>query len=188
MEQHCCPWWMNYLIGNPLRRVLQPPRKLFGHLVLPGMSVLDAGCGMGVFTLALAEMAGPEGHVVAVDLDRKNLKVLERKARRKGLEHRITTVECDLRELPPERRFDFALAANSLHEVPESRKFLSRLSESLNPGARFLLLEPSFHISEQEFQRELELAAGAGLKVIERLKERSSWQALLQKENQATNM
>ena len=65
-EQHCCPWWMNYLIGNPLRLLMQQPNKLFGHLVEPGMSVLDAGCGMGVFTIALAEMAGADGQVVAV--------------------------------------------------------------------------------------------------------------------------
>ena len=22
MADHCCPWWMNYIIGNPLRRWL----------------------------------------------------------------------------------------------------------------------------------------------------------------------
>ncbi len=183
MEQHCCPWWMNYLIGSPLRLVLQPPRKLFGQLVKPGMTVLDAGCGMGIFTMSLAAMAGPDGHVFAVDLVRKNLKILERKARRKGLEQRITTMACDMGKLPLDFRFDFALAANSVHEVPENQRFFRRLTELLNPGAKFLLLEPPLHLSEEEFQRELELAAEAGLGLIERSKERSSFKALLQKLN-----
>ncbi len=181
MKLDHCPWWMNYLIGNPLRLLIQPPQKLFGHLVEPGMTVLDAGCGMGVFTISLADMAGQDGHVVAVDLDRKNLKVLERKARRKGLESRITAVACDMGELPLDFRFDFALAANSVHEVPENQRFFHRLAELLNPGAKFLLLEPPFHISQEAFQRELELAAGAGLELIEHSRGKSSLKALLQK-------
>jgi ubiquinone/menaquinone biosynthesis C-methylase UbiE len=181
MGQHCCPWWMNYLIGNPLRLLMQPPDKLFGHLVQSGMCVLDAGCGMGVFTLALAEMAGADGQVVAVDIDGRNLKTLERKARRKGLGNRITTVACDMGELPLVQRFDFALAANSVHEVPEFPRFFQRLNLLLNPGARFLLLEPSHHLGKEGFQRELELASDAGLEVIERPTVRSSLAALLQK-------
>ncbi|MFC1544783.1 class I SAM-dependent methyltransferase [Gemmatimonadota bacterium] len=181
MADHCCPWWMNYLIGNPLRLWLQPPEKLFGHLVKPGMIVLDAGCGMGVFTLALAALAGAEGKVVAVDLDAKNLAVLERKARRKGLEQRITTVACDMGELPLDYRFDFALAANSVHEVPGFQRFFLRLHALLNSGAKFLLLEPRFHIGEKDFQRELDLAAEAGLETIERSSGRSGRKALLEK-------
>jgi len=181
MENHCCPWWMNYLIGNPLRRLLEPPSKLFGAYVKPGMSVLDAGCGMGVFTFSLASMAGPEGKVIAVDISPRNLAALERKARRKKLQNRITTVACDMGELPIEDRLDFALAANSVHEVPDFERFFQRLGDLLKPGGQFLMLEPAFHLSEQEFSRELELAGEAGLEVVERSKHRSRFMALLRK-------
>jgi ubiquinone/menaquinone biosynthesis C-methylase UbiE len=169
MADHCCPWWMNYIIGNPLRRWLEPPEKLFGDMVEPGMSVLDAGCGMGVFTLPLARMAGPGGSVVAVDFDPRNLSVLERKARRRGFGDRITTVACDMGELPLDgRRFDFVLAANSVHEVPEYHRFFNCLAGLLNPAARFLIIEPSFHMGREEFEKELELAQQAGMELEER--------------------
>ncbi len=180
-KQHCCPWWMNYLMSNPLRMLMHSPNKMFGHLVEPGMTVLDAGCGMGVFTMSLAKMAGEDGHVVAVDIDGRNLKALARKARRKGLEQRITTVACDMGELPLELRFDFALAAYSVHEVPEFPRFFQRLNLLLKPGAKFLLLEPTDHISKEDYERELELATEAGLQLVERPTVRSSLAALLQK-------
>lgn len=181
MAEHCCPWWMNYLIGSPLRRMMQPPKKLFGDFVKPGMTVLDAGCGMGVFTLALAGMAGQEGLVVAVDLEEKNLAVLTRKALRMGLEQRIETVSCDMGELPLDYNFDFVLAANSVHEVPDIQRFFRRVHGLMNPGGKLLLLEPSFHLSHEEFQRELELAGETGLDVVKHTENRFERKALLTK-------
>ncbi len=82
-------------------------------------------------------------------------------------------------ELPLEHKLDFALAANSVHEVPDFQRFFRRLHTLMNPGARFLLLEPSFHLSEKDFQRELELAGGAGLELLARPAARSRRTALL---------
>jgi predicted RNA methylase len=42
--------------------------------------VADLGCGLGYFTLALAEFVGPEGRVYAVDSDGKAIRALEKKA------------------------------------------------------------------------------------------------------------
>lgn len=173
---------MNYIIGNPLRRLLEPPARLFGHLVKPGMTVLDAGCGMGVYTISLAKMAGDGGRVVAVDLDRRNLDVLERKARRKGVGDRIATVACDMGELPLEDRFDFVLAANSVHEVPKFERFFHRLGELLNPDGKLLMVEPAHHLGDEEFSHELELAATAGLEVVEQSSGWSRRMALLRKQ------
>jgi len=41
--------------------------------VLPGMRVLDLGCGTGEVTRELAKRAGREGHVVGVDMDERVL-------------------------------------------------------------------------------------------------------------------
>jgi ubiquinone/menaquinone biosynthesis C-methylase UbiE len=183
MAGHCCPWWLNYVIGSPLRRWLQPPEQVFGDLVRPGMSILDAGCGMGVFTMPLAEMAGPRGRVVAVDFDPRNLRVVERKARRRGFGGRVSTLACDMGVLPLDgHSFDFALAANSVHEVPDYPRFFVRLHKLLAPGGKFLLLEPSFHMTEKDFQTELERAADSGLMLAGlRTGVRRSFGALLEK-------
>ncbi|MGO9423029.1 methyltransferase domain-containing protein [Roseiarcus sp.] len=53
------------------------------------MIVLEPGPGMGFFTLELARLVGPEGRVVAVDVQPKMIAGLRRRAERAGLLDRI---------------------------------------------------------------------------------------------------
>jgi ubiquinone/menaquinone biosynthesis C-methylase UbiE len=92
-----CPPWVGYLLLNPLRRWVEYPDKIFVLFVLPGMSIVEAGCGMGYFTLPLARMVGAAGRVIAVDIQPKMLAVLSRRARKAGLSERI-----DIRAAEPE--------------------------------------------------------------------------------------
>lgn len=69
---------------NPFRRLFSPPGKLIDPYVAKGMRVADLGCGPGYYTLALAEIVGPEGTVYAVDVQDKSIRALKRKAARRG--------------------------------------------------------------------------------------------------------
>ena len=40
------------------------------------MTVLDIGCGMGFFRISLAQMVGPNGKVIWVDMQEKMLQLL----------------------------------------------------------------------------------------------------------------
>jgi hypothetical protein len=55
---HVCPWWGGYFIDNPLRRLLHDPEKILRTYVKPGMTVMDIGCGMGFFSIAMAKIVG----------------------------------------------------------------------------------------------------------------------------------
>ena len=60
-DHHVCPWWLAYTFDNPLRRLIHNPRDIFSGYVKEGMTVMDVGCGMGYFTLGLAELGpGPK--------------------------------------------------------------------------------------------------------------------------------
>src|SRR5262249_44954371 len=50
-----------------------------------GMNCLDVGCGIGAVTLKLAEMVGPSGQVVGLDLDEGCLALARQEAQRLGL-------------------------------------------------------------------------------------------------------
>jgi len=51
---HVCPWWGGYFIDNPIRRLLHNPEKIVGPYVASGITVMDVGCGMGLFSIAMA--------------------------------------------------------------------------------------------------------------------------------------
>jgi ubiquinone/menaquinone biosynthesis C-methylase UbiE len=162
---HVCPWWLAYAFDNPLRRLLHPPEKLFAGLVAPGETAIDVGCGMGHFTLGLARMVGPEGKVIAVDLQPQMLERVRRRARRAQLEDRIRLHRAGAASLELDARADFVVASWMVHEVPDRAAFLREVSGLMKPGARFFVAEPRGHVSAAELEQTVALAAAAGLRV-----------------------
>jgi ubiquinone/menaquinone biosynthesis C-methylase UbiE len=97
-----------------------------------GGSWADLGAGEGAFTMALAELIGPEGHIVAVDRDARALRSIGR-----GIETRVAdfTKPLDLREL------DGVVMANSLHFVRKKEPVLEAVHRMLRPGGRLIVVE-----------------------------------------------
>jgi len=154
MAHRVCPWWMGYLLAGPIRRLLENPKKMLSGLVEPGMTVLDVGCAMGFFTLPAARMIGPQGRVIAVDLQEKMLNSLRRRARRAGLLERIELRNCSEADLglgDLADQVDLALAFHVVHEVPDASGFFAQLYPAVKPGGKLLLAEPAGHISLDEY-------------------------------------
>lgn len=131
---------------------------------------MDAGCGMGFFSIAMAKVAGPQGRVFSFDVQQQMLDVLMRRAARAGVADRITPVLAapDGPELSVQA--DFAVASWVLHEVKNLPVFLKRVRACLKPGAGFLVMEPLFHVSLQQFDDTIELIESAGFRMTERPK------------------
>ncbi len=72
-----------------LRRLLFRPDRLVDRYVRSGDTVLDIGCGPGLFTRAIARKVGDAGHVIAVDVQDGMLEILKEKAQKEGLIARI---------------------------------------------------------------------------------------------------
>lgn len=182
---HCvCPRWIGYFLVNPLRRLFQKPEQILAGLVTPGMTVLEVGPGMGFFTLPLARMVGPEGTVVAVDVQEAMLRGLQRRAEGARLSERIVARVCrpaSLEVADFAGMIDFALVFAVVHEVPEAAPFFGEVAEALKPGAQCLLGEPAGHVSAEAFAATLEAAQRAGLSVVARPRIRGSRTALLEK-------
>jgi SAM-dependent methyltransferase len=169
---HLCPPWIGrFLAFNPPRRLLYSPRALLSGLVSEGMIVLEPGPGMGFFTLDLARLAGPSGRVVAVDVQPKMLDGLRRRAARAGLLDRLELRLVKAGSLGVSDltgRVGFALAFAMAHEVPEIEKFWAEIATVLAPGGRLLFSEPSWHVAEEFFHRELRAALASGLRMESR--------------------
>ncbi len=174
-----CPWWMGYSIDNPLRRMIHRPEKMLAPYLKPGMTAMDLGAGFGMFTIAMAELVGPTGKVIAVDLQEKMLAEMKRRAKKQGVIDRIQPVLCKPDDLLIKDQVGFVLTMWMLHEVREPKKFLNQLKDCLKPESRFLIVEPKYHVSQDQFQKILALAEQVGLKKIETPKIRISMAALL---------
>jgi ubiquinone/menaquinone biosynthesis C-methylase UbiE len=182
MASHVCPWWLGYFLVSPLRRLWQHPEKILAPFVGEGMLVLEPGCGMGFFTLDLARMVGPNGRVVAVDLQDKMLAGLRRRARRAGLLDRIEARLAQADRLGISDlagRVDVAFAIHVVHEVPKAESFFAEIAAALKPDGRLLFVEPRGHVSEDAFAASLALADKTGFRVVERPRIRREPAALL---------
>jgi ubiquinone/menaquinone biosynthesis C-methylase UbiE len=113
--------------------------RLLSDGVTSGGTWADLGAGTGAFTLALAELVGPDGEVIAVDRDRGALRELERSVRRGGAA--VRTMLADFTkpiELPA---LDGIVMANSLHFVKDKVPVLAVVRGMLKSSGRLLLVE-----------------------------------------------
>jgi ubiquinone/menaquinone biosynthesis C-methylase UbiE len=101
----------------------------------PGARLLDAACGTGIPSLALAEHVRPNGHVIATDVSADMVAAAVRIASAKGaggVEH----LEMDMSALSfPDASFDAASAAFGLMFVPEPQRAVRELVRVVKPGA-----------------------------------------------------
>ncbi|MBN1780231.1 class I SAM-dependent methyltransferase [bacterium] len=146
------------------RKWLQNPWKILRPYIEEGMTVLDFGCGPGYFTVPMAAMAGPDGIVIAADLQEGMLGKVNRKIQGTSLEKRIRLHQCKSGQIGLKDQVDFALAFYVIHELPDQSSFFRELSVILKKGCRALVIEPSFHVTRKEFGLTIDAAGEAGLK------------------------
>ena len=174
-----CPWWLCFTFDNPLRKLLHNPEAILGSYIQPGDTVIDLGAGMGYFSIPMAKLVGPAGHVTAIDIQTKMLSALAKKAQRRGVSERITTHLASPGSLDHHSKADFILAFWMVHEVPDQRRFLTEIYNLLKPGGLFLLVEPVVHVPNKSFLQTLKTAEDIGFFIKENPKIRISHSALL---------
>lgn len=144
------------------RKFFHNPWRLLRGFVRPGMTVLDFGCGPGFFSMPAAEMVGPEGRVMAVDLQQGMLDLLAAKIAASPVGNRVSIYRCEKDRIGVEGPVDFALAMYVIHEVPDKTAFFREIFAILRPGARMLVGEPKHHVDENEFSRMKKIASDSG--------------------------
>ena len=121
-------------------------RSAIRALGLPPASCgLDAGCGIGLEAVMLAQAVGPVGHVTGIDLAAEHVADARGMVARAGLADRISLREGDLRALPfRDGVFDWAWAKDCVASVPqlglEPVSLVRELSRVVRPGGAVVIL------------------------------------------------
>ncbi|MEN8207621.1 MAG: methyltransferase domain-containing protein [Candidatus Fermentibacteria bacterium] len=184
MAEHLCPVWVGYLLANPLRKLLDNPVTNLSPYIKEGMTVMDVGCAMGFFSIPMAEMVGPDGRVICIDLQEKMVQKLYRKAKKKNLQDSIEARVCKRDTLNVDdlsNAADFILAASVIHEVPDGASLLTELYGVLKEDGKLLVIEPGGHVSEQDFRATVDTAVKCGFTILENSGTRRRHRALFQK-------
>ena len=105
------PWNTSLSILGPFRKLFEPSQRVVEPYAKGGQVVADLGCRRGFYTLVLAKAVGPEGKVYAVDLNKKCIETLEKRADEAGY-HNIEALATSAADLSfiKDRSVDFILA------------------------------------------------------------------------------
>jgi SAM-dependent methyltransferase len=161
-----CPVWLRWMVelDNPFTRTNRAAVIVELLDVRPGMTVLDAGCGPGRLTVPLAEAVGPQGRVVALDLQAGMLDRAAERVRAAGCDN-VAFVQAGLGDGALERdHFDRAVLVTVLGEIPDRDAALRDLFDALRPAGVLSITEVIFDPHFQPRAAVLARATAAGFR------------------------
>jgi demethylmenaquinone methyltransferase/2-methoxy-6-polyprenyl-1,4-benzoquinol methylase len=118
-------------------------RSAIQALQLPrGSRGLDAGCGIGLQAVLLANAVGPAGQVNGLDLAFELLLHAREVARKSGFSGQVSFQEGDVGKLPfKDDTFDWAWSANCVGYAPmEPLPLVKELARAVKPGGRIVII------------------------------------------------
>ncbi len=137
-------------------------RLLRKGIPTPGGIWADLGSGSGAFTLALADLLGPTGHIYSVDKDQGSLREQERAMHANFPTAKVDYINADFTcplqlsqltiqptddaeassnaQTDHKELLDGIVMANSLHYVHKKEPVLQLIRSYLKPGGHFILV------------------------------------------------
>ena len=134
------------VVGGLAEMFEEPARDLAARLPLTPRSVLDVGCGSGVWSLAIAARH-PAARVTGLDLPAV-LDSFSSRAAQQGLSARTATIAGDMHQVAiPEKAFDLVVIANVLRlEPPEqAAEVVQRAASAIADGGALLVIDALAH-------------------------------------------
>ena len=118
-----------------LRRVLPATQGQFG-------TILDAGCGSGVFSYELAKRH-PNAEVVGVELEQSLVDRANEVARRSGLDN-VRFEQGDVTKLDQTEAFDLIVSVDNFEHVEDDVTAMRALCRALRPDGRLVTHVPGY--------------------------------------------
>ena len=138
-----CPWWLRFLLENPYMEKWAGASALIERVGLcPGMKVLDVGCGPGRLAIPFAKHIGPEGQVVAFDVQQPMLDLVRQRVAEHGLANvQLVHGTAGQGAIPWKAYFDRAVLVTVLGEVRNKPQALKEIFGALKSGGILSITE-----------------------------------------------
>ena len=157
------PFGWTWLLENPLRQIYRNPERTADQCgIRPTDTVLEIGCGSGLFTRALATRCA---RLISQDIELRYLD--EAREKTLGLTN-LEFLAFDARKLELQAVADVIVLISVLPEIPEPIRALEACVRALKPGGHIIisqeLFEPEYVTSAQTDA----WARAAGLGIVSR--------------------
>jgi arsenite methyltransferase len=123
-----------------------------GHIE-PGSVVLDLGCGAGTDLLIAAQMTGPSGRAIGIDMTPSMLERARASAREMGIDQ-LELHESLIEALPVEdASVDVVISNGVIDLIPDKNAVFDEIDRILRPGGRLQLADVVIHHEVSEDAR-----------------------------------
>ena len=117
---------------------------------MPGMRVLDIGCGAGDVAMLLAEAVGPAGAVVAIDREPRAIETARARAEKSGY-RQIELLVSSLETLPDAAPFDAAVGRYVLVHQSDPAAMIRLAGAAVRRGGVVAFHEPALNLLSETF-------------------------------------
>ena len=143
-KPRACPAACAWMLERPGRIRQEVPQVLDRIGISASERVLEVGCGPGVYTVQAARRLGPDGRLIAVDLQPRMVERAAERLRESGLDN-VEFHDSDAHHLPLEdASVDRAFLVGVLPEIPDPQGALGELHRVLRPHGTLSISEGFF--------------------------------------------
>ena len=109
--------------------------------IQPRMTVADVGAGIGYFSWRIAKRVGPEGRVLAVDIQPEMLERLTLEMSQRDIKNVVPILGTAVDPILPTHSVDLALLVDVYHEFQHPEAMVAKIRNSLKKNGRMVLVE-----------------------------------------------